>query len=240
MSEAFKRLEPLYGQHALQKLSNANVAVFGLGGVGGFTAEALVRSGIGNITIVDGDSYETSNLNRQIAATTTTIGRRKAQVMADRLAEITPNLNIDARDCFVDSQNICDFNLANYDVVIDAVDTVTTKLLLIQGCYSVSTEILCCLGTAGKTDPTRLKFTTIEKTANCPLARVMRRELKKRNIYGVKAIYSDEKSAGCFAEETAKQGSRPAPSSCIFVPSVAGIMLAHRAVDIIINERSAE
>ncbi len=234
MSDIFNRLFPLYGDVGLARLRNASVAVFGLGGVGGFTAEALVRSGVGNIVVVDGDCFEESNLNRQIYANTLTIGKRKAEITAQRLLEINPNINVKPIDCFVGKDNIDAFDLSLYSIVIDAVDNVTAKLLLIEQCRKVGTEILCCLGTAGKTDPSKLKFTTIEKTSACPLARVMRRELKKRNIYGVSALFSEEKSSS-YSQETTKNLSRPAPASCIFVPSIAGIMLAHRAVDYIIN-----
>ncbi len=236
MNDSFLRLRPLYGEEGLKKLSAANVAVFGLGGVGGFSVESLVRSGIGSITVVDGDCFEESNLNRQIYSNVGAIGHRKAEVTAKRIAEINPKVRVEARDCFVGKDNITEFDFSCYDVVIDAVDNITAKLLLIEQCRSVNTEIICCLGTAGKTDPTKLSFTTIEKTSGCPLARVMRRELKKREIYGVTALYSEEKTAS-YSDETTKQGSRPAPGSCIFVPSIAGIMLAHRAVELILNKR---
>ncbi len=239
MDNSLIRLLPLYGSEGLDRIKSANVAVFGLGGVGGFTVEALARSGIGNITVVDGDCFEESNLNRQIYSNIDNIGKRKAQITANRIAEINKSIKVTPVDCFVSPDNIGSFNLSDYDVVVDAVDNVTAKILLIEGCRNVKTEILCCLGTAGKTDPSMLCFTTIEQTEGCPLARVMRRELKKRNIYGVTALYSKEMvKPNAYSEETTKQESRPAPGSCIFVPSVAGILLAHRAVEIILEKRS--
>ncbi len=235
MSDIFTRLIPLYGEKGLERLISSSIAVFGLGGVGGFTVEALVRSGVGSITIVDGDCFEESNLNRQIYSNINTIGKRKSEVTSQRLTEINPNLKVTAIDCFVGKDNISMFDLSRYDIVIDAIDNVTAKILLIEGCRQANTKILCCLGTAGKTDPSKLKFTTIDKTVGCPLARVMRRELKKREIYGITALYSNEEASG-YAKEETKNATRPAPASCIFVPSVAGIMLAQHAIDYIIDK----
>ncbi len=236
MDEMFARLVPLYEQQGIEKLQNTAVAVFGLGGVGGIAAEALVRSGIGKITLVDGDSFDTTNLNRQLFSLHSTIGERKCEVAAKRLGDINPKVKIDVVDEFITVDNIDQFEFERFDYVIDAIDTVTTKLLLIERCVAAGTKIVSCMGTGGKTDLTLLKLDMIENSHGCPLARVMRRELKKREIFGIDVVYSpQERSKGHLSEERHKNASRPAPSSCIFVPSAAGLLLAQHVVNQILS-----
>ncbi len=237
MSLDLLRFAPLMGQDGLNRLKQSHVALFGLGGVGGHAAEALVRSGVGTLTIVDGDSFEASNLNRQLFALHSTLGRRKTDVATERLRDINPDMQIVCHDTFVDSNNIDTFDFTAFDFVIDAIDTVTTKLLIIERCKATATAHICCLGTGRKLDATQLTFADISGTSGCALARVMRRELKARGIKDVPVLYSKEQS-GRHSDDGAKQGSRPAPSSSAFVPCVAGILLAQAAVIHIAEEES--
>ncbi len=231
MSEQFSRTENVLGRQTLDKLSKSRVCVFGVGGVGGYVVEALARSGIGAIDVVDNDKVAVSNLNRQIIALHSTIGRDKADVMRERILDINPGCIVRVHKCFYLPENGSEFNFDDYDYVVDAIDTVTAKIDIIVRCIQGNTPVISSMGTGNKTDPTKLEVTDIYKTETDPLARVMRRELKKRGIERLKVVYSREKPQ--FSEsnhEMIKDGSRPAPGSTAFVPSVAGIIIASEVV----------
>ncbi len=229
----FDRTKALFGEFDFNQLQFAHVAVFGLGGVGGHTAEALVRCGVGEITLVDNDVIQETNINRQIFATISTIGKKKTLVAENRLKDINPDVITHLYDVFVDGETIDEFDFQKFDFVIDAIDTVTAKLLIIKRCKSVGTKFIVCLGTGGKKDPLLLTVADIKDTSYCPLARVMRKELAKRNITDVPVVYSKEKSQPPSSGEIIKNNSRPAPSSCALVPPVAGIILAEQAVKLL-------
>lgn len=237
--KAFDRVKLMLGSNGYEKLKNSKVAVFGIGGVGGFSAEALVRSGIGDITLVDADIVSETNINRQIIATVDTVGADKVDVMRTRLLSINPELKVDCRKVFYLPENSHEFDLSSYDYVIDAVDTVSAKIELIIKATSVGVPIISCMGTGGKLDVSGLKVGKIEDTKGCPLARVMRRELKKRGIKAVKVVYSEEQvsfndSESELVEQKGKD--RMAPPSMIFVPATAGLMLAREVVNDIISK----
>lgn len=226
--EAFDRVKLLIGEENYNKLKSSHVAIFGVGGVGGFTAEALVRSGVGEITLFDNDVFSFSNLNRQIFSTTKDIGRLKTEVARERLLSINPNLIIHVNNVFYLPENANDYPFTDFDLVIDAIDTVTAKLEIIERAKKENVEVISCLGTGGKLSPNMLKVSDIEKTSVCPLARVMRRELKKRGIKNVKVVYSEEEPKGDSSKS--KQ-----PPSMIFVPGTAGLLLAKEGVEYLVN-----
>ncbi len=235
--EKFDRVKLLIGSKNFEKLKNSSVAVFGVGGVGGFTAEALVRSGIGKITLFDNDKVSLSNINRQIIATTLTVGQEKIEAVKDRLLSINPDLQIKVENVFYLPENADKFPFIEFDYIVDAVDTVTAKIEIIKRAKENFIPIISCMGTGGKTDPTMLKVADIEKTKGCPLARVMRKELKDRGIKGVKVVYSEEKSIVADGEKTERKGKdRIAPPSMIFVPATAGLIIAREVVFDIINK----
>lgn len=233
---AFIRVENLVGEKAYRKLEDASVAVFGVGGVGGYAVEALARSGVGRIALFDSDTVDESNINRQIMADYGTLGGDKVTVMKERLTAINPNIKVDCHKVFYLPENADEFDLSVYDYIVDAVDTVSAKLEIISRANALGVPVISCMGTGGKIHPEMLKVSVIEKTSGCPLARVMRRELKFRGISGVKVIYSEEKV--CFSNESVMQkkaDGKTAPPSMIFVPAVAGLMLAREVVFDIIN-----
>ena len=229
MGNKFDRTKRLLGADAMNKLKNSHVAVFGIGGVGGHAADALVRSGIGEITIVDSDDVAESNINRQLIATTKTIGRKKVAVMEEHLLEINPEVKIHAYDCFFLPETQNQFDFLQYDYVIDAVDTVTAKLALVEACKEAGVPIVSSMGAGNKLDPTAFEVTDIYKTSVCPLAKVMRKELKARGIKKLKVVYSKEiplepiEEEGFVSDE--KRSRRATPGSVAFVPSVAGLIL---------------
>lgn len=234
MGKKFDRTKRLLGEEAMNNLSRAHVAVFGIGGVGGHAADALVRSGVGEITIVDSDEVAESNINRQLIATTKTIGRKKVDVMKEHLLEINPELKVNTCDCFFLPETKDDFNFYAYDYVIDAVDTVTAKIALVEACQEHDVAIVSSMGAGNKLDPTAFEVADIYKTSVCPLAKVMRRELKKRNIKHLKVVYSkeaplDAKEDAEFVSDEVRQ-RRATPGSIAFVPSVAGLILASEVV----------
>ena len=234
MSERFDRTKRLLGADAMEKLHNAHVAVFGIGGVGGHAVDALVRSGIGKITIVDSDEVAVSNINRQLIATEKSIGRKKVLVMKDHLLEINPSVEVYVHDCFFLPETEDEFDFSEYDYVIDAVDTVTAKLALVEACENAQTPIISSMGAGNKLDPTAFEVTDIYKTSVCPLAKVMRRELKKRNIKHLKVVYSKEEPLEPIEDvdfvSDEKRQRRATPGSIAFVPSVAGLILAGEVV----------
>lgn len=234
MKEQFSRIERLVGTEAMEKLYNARVAVFGIGGVGGHATEALVRSGVGAIDIIDSDDVAVSNINRQLIATHSTVGRKKVEVMKERLLDINPAVKVEAYACFFLSETEAQFDFTKYDYVIDAVDTVTAKLALVEACEKAGTPIISSMGAGNKLDPTAFEVTDIYKTSVCPLAKVMRRELKKRNIKQLKVVYSKEEpltpaDTPDEVNDEVRQ-RRATPGSVAFVPSVAGLVMAGEVV----------
>lgn len=225
---AFNRVENLIGKENLLRLSASKVALFGVGGVGGFAIEALVRSGVGEVAIFDGDTVDITNLNRQIIATENSVGLDKVEVVKDRLLSINPNLKIYTKKIFYLPENADEIHLDGYDYVIDAVDTVSAKLEIISRAKALNIPVISCMGTGGKLEIEKLKVADISKTEGCPLARVMRRELKKRNIENVKVVYSGEGVKN--QEKLVYENGKTVPSSMIFVPAVAGLYIAREVV----------
>ena len=234
MYKEFEREAMLIGEEALEKLSRSSVALFGVGGVGSYTAEALARSGVGSILLVDNDTVSLSNINRQLCALHSTVGRYKVDVVAERLLDINPRLNVSVRKDFILPENASTFNFSSFDYVIDAIDTVSGKLAIIEGCIAAGTPVISCMGTGNKLDPSALRVTDISKTSTCPLARVMRRELRARGISHLPVIYSLEEAKAPLI--TITDGKRAVPASIAFVPSVAGLMAAAEAIKTIIGK----
>ncbi len=237
---AFDRVKMLVGDSAFNKLQSSKIALFGIGGVGGFTAEALVRSGVGKIDLFDSDSVDETNLNRQIIATTESVGKDKVLAMKDRLLSINPNAKINANKVFYLPENAESIDFSSYDYIIDAVDTVSAKISIIERAYRFSIPVISCMGTGGKLHAEMLKIDKIENTSACPLARVMRRELKNRGIKGVTVVYSTEERKvvaenGLQAQK--KSDGKTAPPSMIFVPATAGLLLAEKVVLDLIGEK---
>ncbi len=227
MEEKFVRIALLFGEDAVEQFANKRVAVFGVGGVGGYVVEALVRSGIGTIDIIDKDEVAESNINRQLIATTETIGRKKVEVLKERIRAINPACTVNAYDCFFLPETAERFDFSQYDYVVDAVDTVTAKIELVLRAQEAGVPIMSSMGAGNKLDPTRFEVADIYKTSVCPLAKVMRRELKKRGVKKLKVVYSKEEPLGrkmAFAEDEGER--KKAPGSCAFVPSVAGLIIA--------------
>ena len=210
----------LLGPAAIEKLAAARVAVFGLGGVGGHAAEALARSGIGAFDLIDGDTVSESNLNRQVVALHSTLGQPKAEVMRLRAKDINPACEATSHVLFFDASTAGQFDFTRYDYVLDCIDTVTSKLLLIELCHAAGTRIISCMGAGNKLDPARFEITDIYKTSMCPLAKAVRCELRKRGIPALKVVYSREEPV---------TNARP-PGSVAFVPSVAGLMMAGEVI----------
>lgn len=234
MGERFDRTQRLLGADAMEKLKNAHVAVFGIGGVGGHAVEAVVRSGVGTVTIVDSDEVAVSNINRQLIATTRTVGRKKVDVMKEHLLDINPEIQVNSYCCFFLPETKENFDFSKYDYVIDAVDTVTAKLALVEACKEAGVPIISSMGAGNKLDPTAFEVTDIYKTSVCPLAKVMRKELKVRNIKHLKVVYSKEIPLAPIEDESfvsdEKRTRRATPGSVAFVPSVAGLILAGEVV----------
>ena len=231
MKEEFNRTAMLIGEDNVEKLSHASVALFGLGGVGSYCAEALARCGIGKIMIVDCDIVSKSNINRQLCALQSTVGRYKTEVVAERLLDINPDIKLDARCERLTSDNIDTFDLARYDYIIDAIDTVSAKLALVEKAQELGIPMISSMGTGNKTNPSALTVSDISKTSVCPLARVMRRELKKRGIYKLRVIFSTEEPK----TPTQNDEKKAPPASIAFVPSVAGLLAASEAVKEILS-----
>lgn len=226
MDSRFSRTELLLGKEGMGRLKKSKVAVFGIGGVGSFTSEALVRSGLGKIILVDYDIIDISNINRQIHATSETIGLLKVETMKNRLLEINPDLDITVfKETYNDKNK--DRLLLDYDYVVDAIDMVSSKINLIENCKQLNIPIISCMGAGNKLNPTMLQVGDIYKTNTCPLAKVMRRELRKRNIKDLKVIWSKEKPKKVNLEEDIRKAI---PGSVSFVPSVAGIIIASEVI----------
>lgn len=218
----------------LARLRDAHVMLFGLGGVGSYTAEALARAGIGRLTLVDADVVVESNINRQLCALTSTLGKSKALVTRERLLDINPSAHIEAVEAF----HLPDSPVpipADVDAVADAIDTVAAKIDLAVTCTARNLPIVSCMGMGNRYDPTRIRIGDLFETAGCPLCRVMRKELRKRGLNRLRCIYSDEPACACATGEETKAGGRPAPGSLPYVPSVAGLYLAFETVSILLN-----
>lgn len=222
----FDRTEVLLGKDALAKLSSSNVAVFGVGGVGSYTVEALVRGGIGNLYLFDGDVVSQTNINRQLVATTKTVGLAKVDVAAEHAVEVNPEVKVHAEQLFFDKETADSIDFSQFNYVVDAIDTVTSKLLLIEKAKETGVPVISCMGAGNKLDPTRFEITDISKTSVCPLAKIMRYELKKRGISKVKVLYSKEEPIKHGQSENGK----PLPGSVSFVPSVAGLIIAGEVI----------
>lgn len=230
----FTRTEMLLGSQAMSQLQTARVAVFGVGGVGGFAAEALIRAGVGSITLIDNDTVALSNLNRQIIALHSTLGRSKVQVMAERLRDINPHAHITCHEMFYLPENADAIDLSQFDYIIDAVDTVAAKMELITRADGLGVPIICAMGAGNKLDPSKIVLTDIYKTNTCPLARVIRTQCKKRGIHRLKVAYSTEPALHPAPVEE-PTGRRATPGSISFVPSVMGLMIAGEVVRDIIR-----
>ena len=216
----FSRTEILLGKSAMEKLKNARVAVFGVGGVGGYVVEALARSGVGTLDIIDNDSVSLSNVNRQIIALHSTIGRAKVDVAKERAKDINPDICVYAHKVFYLPETADEFDFTKYDYVVDAIDTVSGKLALIERAKEAKVPVISSMGAGNKLDPTAFEVADIQKTSVCPLARVMRRELKKRGIDHVKVVYSKEEPLSSPLQD--EESGKPIPGSIAFVPSVVG------------------
>ena len=232
MSEQFLRTEMLLGSDAIQKLQNARVAVFGLGGVGGYVVEALARSGVGSLDLIDSDRVSVSNLNRQILATHSTVGMLKVDAARTRVLDINPECQVKTWPVFYTPETADAFDFTQYDYIVDAIDTVTGKLALVERARAAGTPIICCMGTGNKLDASAFQVADISKTTMCPLARVMRRELAKRGIRHLKVVYSQEEALTPtgWEAEAAALGKRQIPGSVAFVPGAAGLLLAGEVV----------
>lgn len=245
MLNQFSRTELLLGKEAMDKLQNSRVAVFGIGGVGGYVCEALVRSGIGAFDLIDDDKVCLTNLNRQIIATRKTVGQYKTEVMRDRILEINPKAEVRIHNCFYLPENADDFDFSEYDYVVDAVDTVTAKLELIMRAKESGTPVISSMGAGNKLDASAFRVADIYKTKVCPLAKVMRRELKKRGVKKLKVVYSEEQPirpvedmaiscrSHCICPPGAKHKCterRDIPGSVAFVPSVVGLIIAGEVI----------
>ena len=238
MKEQFIRTEMLLGSAALERLQQARVAVFGLGGVGGYTVEALARAGIGHLDLIDSDTVSISNLNRQILATHSTVGMAKTEAARLRVLDINPTCTVRTHDVFYTPETADRFDFTQYDYIVDAIDTVTGKLALVERAHAAGTPIICCMGTGNKLDASAFQVADISKTSMCPLARIMRKELGKRGIKHLKVVYSQEEALTPtgWEAEAAAIGKRQIPGSVSFVPGAAGLILAGEVIKDIANK----
>jgi tRNA A37 threonylcarbamoyladenosine dehydratase len=245
MLNQFSRSQLLLGADSMEILAKSRVAIFGIGGVGGYVAEALARTGVGSFVLIDDDKVCLTNINRQIIATRKTVGQYKAEVMRDRILDINPDAEVEVRKCFYLPENADEFDFSEYSYVVDAVDTVTAKLEIIMQAQKIGVPVISCMGAGNKLDPTKFQVADIYKTTMCPLAKVMRRECKKRGIKKLKVVYSTEKSkrpiedmsiscrTHCICPPGAQHKCterRDIPGSLAFVPSVAGLIIAGEVV----------
>jgi tRNA A37 threonylcarbamoyladenosine dehydratase len=245
MLDRFSRTQLLLGKEAMARLQDSTVAVFGIGGVGSYAAEALARSGVGGLVLVDDDKVCLTNINRQLIATSKTVGRQKVDVMKERILDINPKCNVETQECFYSAVTAAEFKLYQYQYVVDAIDTVSSKLKLIEEANLAGVPVISCMGAGNKLDPTKLEVGDIFDTSVCPLARVMRRELKARGVKSLKVVYSKEevikpiedeelsckKNCVCPPGTTRKcTVRRQVPGSVSFVPSVAGLIMAGEIV----------
>lgn len=228
--EELSRTEMLFGKECVEELKNKRVLVFGVGGVGGYVCEALARSGVGRVDIVDNDTVSLSNINRQIIALHSTVGRYKTEVMRERMLDINSNILAEAYNVFYTPETSCMFDFSKYDYIVDAIDTVSGKIELVMQANASGTPIISSMGAGNKLDPTAFKVSDIYKTSVCPLARVMRTELKKRGVKSLKVVYSEEKSISPEIPEEMKSLTKIPPASCAFIPSVVGLIIASEVI----------
>lgn len=252
MLDRFSRTQLVFGKEAMDRLKGSRVAVFGVGGVGGYTVEALARSGVGAIDIIDNDKVCLTNINRQIIATGKTVGKYKVDVAKERIEEINPDCKVTAFRTFYMPETADQFDFTKYDYIVDAIDTVTGKIALIENAKKAGTPIISSMGAGNKVDPTAFEVADIYKTSVCPLARVMRYELKRRGIKKLKVVYSKEKPIppiadedsngenGCLSMADKVAGKRQVPGSTAFVPSVAGLIIAGEVIKDIIGYKAAD
>lgn len=252
MLDRFSRTQLVFGKEAMDRLKGSRVAVFGVGGVGGYTVEALARSGVGAIDIIDDDKVCLTNINRQIIATGKTVGKYKVDVAKERIEEINPDCKVTAFRTFYMPETADQFDFTKYDYIVDAIDTVTGKIALIENAKKAGTPIISSMGAGNKVDPTAFEVADIYKTSVCPLARVMRYELKRRGIKKLKVVYSKEKPIppiadedpngenGCLSMADKVAGKRQVPGSTAFVPSVAGLIIAGEVIKDIIGYKAAD
>ena len=226
MPEEFSRSILVLGNDSIEKLASSRVIVFGLGGVGGYVVEALVRTGVGHLDLVDNDEVSLSNINRQIYALHSTVGKDKVDVAHARVLDINPNCIVRKHKIFYLPETADQINLSDYDYVVDCIDTVSAKIELVMRANEANVPIISSMGTGNKLDPSKLRIADISKTSVCPLARVMRQELRKRGIYHLKCVFSTEEPATVSIDS----GSRHVPGSVAFVPSVAGLMMAAEVI----------
>ena len=238
--EEFIRTALLMGEDAVRRLMNSRVAVFGLGGVGGQCAEALVRAGVGHLTLIDGDSVSRSNLNRQLIATQSAIGRRKVEVCKERLLDIIPFADIETLDIFYTAETANAVDVSAFDCVVDAIDTVSSKLMLAELTYKAGVPMISCMGAGNKLDPAQFEVTDINKTTFCPLARVMRKELKKRGVPSLRVIYSREPAIEPKCEAETRYSGRPTPGSASFCAPAAGLLCAAEVVKLLTDGNGQE
>jgi tRNA A37 threonylcarbamoyladenosine dehydratase len=230
MDNRFSRTERIVGEDGMKKLRNSRVAVFGVGGVGSYIAEGLARSGVGHIHLIDSDDVDITNLNRQIEALTDTVGQPKAEAMKERILQINPECDVVVHNCFFLPDNSDTFDFTEYDYVADAVDTVTAKIELVMKAQREGAPIISSMGTGNKLCPAMLEVSDIYKTSVCPLARVMRQELKKRDIKKLKVVYSKEEPIKALASDEENVHRRNIPASAVFVPATAGLIIASEIV----------
>ncbi len=242
MTGIFSRTELLLGEENIRDLRDKRVAVFGVGGVGGYVCEALVRSGIGHFDLIDNDQVSESNINRQIIATIKTVGRDKVDVMKERMLDINPEVEARVHKCFFLPENADEFDFNEYDYVVDAVDTVTAKIEIITRCKNLGVPVISAMGAGNKLDPSRFRVVNIYDTTMCPLAKIMRKELKKRGVKDLKVVFSDEKPTRPFAEKVNEEipkepqkRQRDIPGSIAFTPAVAGLVLASEVLKDLTN-----
>lgn len=240
MDQRFSRTELMFGSAAMQRLENARVAIFGLGGVGGYTAEALSRSGIGTLDLIDHDTVSLSNINRQIYATEKTVGRYKAEVAKERILEINPRAKVNIHKIFYTPETEKIFDFSQYDYIVDAIDTVAGKIALVLNAQKANTPIISAMGAGNKTDPTQFQVSDLYKTSVCPLAKVMRSRLRKLGVKKLKVVYSREEPFQVIQPDETTNAGRPVPGSNAFVPPAVGLILAGEVVKALIKEPKQE
>lgn len=240
MPNQLTRTEMLLGSEAVHKLKQCRIAVFGIGGVGGYTVEALARSGVGTLDLIDNDTVSITNINRQIIALHSTVGMNKTDAAKKRLLDINPNIKINTYNTFFTPENSGEFNFSQYDYIVDAIDTVSGKIELAVQADKANVPIISSMGAGNKLDPTRFEVSDIYKTSVCPLARVMRRELKKRNIRKLKVVYSKEEALSPKCESDEDSGmKRQTPASIAYVPSVVGLIIAGEVINDITSQQTS-
>lgn len=236
--DQFSRTSLLIGKDAMDKLEHSSVAVFGIGGVGSYAVEALARSGVGRLALFDADTVCLTNINRQIIATHKTLGRKKVDVMKERVLQINPLCAVTAYDSFYSSKNAAEYDFSDYSYIVDAIDTVSSKLVLIEMAKAANIPVISCMGTGNKLDPTMLEVSDISKTSVCPLARVMRKELRTRGIFNLKVVFSREPPISPVCDDESAGGASRVPGSISFVPSCAGLIIASEVVKDIVGRLS--